>query len=184
MKFKNYCIIALGNIEGVKDEIGQISETAVRYSDAKGIVIATFSTVATAIELREYFTLNKRSFLLFEMGEDNYGVNITNTAIHDHLFGEIEQRGVQFLETLSEKLINEIQSTIKNPINGITGGSENSVVITDNVDVKEVVEIDFKSISKEKREEMVNELLDKGLENLDAKELKILKKLSKFPKNN
>lgn len=182
MKFKNYCIIVLGNVDNVKEEISQISETAVRYSDAKGIVIATFSTVATAIELREFFTLNKRSFLLFEMGEDNYGVNITNSAIHEHLFGEIEQRGVQFLETLSEKLINEIQSTLSNPISSISGGSENEVAISGKVEVNQLDSVDFNLLSIGEREEMVNTLLDKGFENLSSDDLKLLKKLSKKPK--
>ena len=40
MEFKSYCLVVLGRVEGVKDEIGKISETAVRYVDAKGIVIA------------------------------------------------------------------------------------------------------------------------------------------------
>lgn len=180
MKFKNYCLVVLGRVEGVKDEISKISETAVRYVDAKGIVIATFSTIATALELREFFTLNNRSFVLFELGDDNYGVNITNKAIHEHLFGEIEVKGPGILNSLTNRLMSEIgaiESNIPEPV--ISGSSNPSLVKTKKTEFEG---IDFSTLTISQREELVNKILDKGAENLNEKDKILLKKIAKTPK--
>lgn len=180
MKFKNYCLVILGRVEGVKDEISKISETAVRYVDAKGIVIATFSTVATATELREFFILNNRSFVLFEMGEDNYGVNLVNKGIHNHLFGEIERQAPDVLNTLTNKLMSDINgSTNKVPEAIITGSSQNGL----SKSRRNTFEgIDVVTLSVDEREEMVNKILDKGYQNLNDDDKNILKKLTKIRK--
>jgi hypothetical protein len=181
MEFKSYCLVVLGRVEGVKDEIGKISETAVRYVDAKGIVIATFSTVATALELREFFTLNNRSFVLFEMGDGNYGANLTNKAIHDHLFGDMEVHGMQPLNTLTGKLLSDINGSVgKIPEPVVSGTSETRMTRTKTT---EFDSIDLKNLSIDQRSEIVNKIIDKGVENLTEQDKKVLKKLSKPTKN-
>jgi len=42
MKFINYCIVVMGNMDSVKDDILKVSESQPRYIDAKGVLIATF----------------------------------------------------------------------------------------------------------------------------------------------
>jgi hypothetical protein len=178
MEFKNYCLVVLGRVEGVKDEIGKISETAVRYVDAKGIVIATFSTIATTLELKEFFTLNNRSFILFEMGQDNYGVNLTNKAIHEHLFGDIS--GFQSLNTLTGKLLSDINGSISRiPEPVISGSTQTKIIKNKKSDLNS---INLDNLSIDQRNKIVDEIIDKGIENLTDYDRKLLKKVSNYKK--
>ena len=43
MKFRNYCIVVMGETEGVIPEITKISETIPSVLDGGGVVISTFS---------------------------------------------------------------------------------------------------------------------------------------------
>ena len=54
MKFRNYCVVILGDTKNVKDEIQKVSETEPNVLDAKGIVIATFSSLMEPIELNDW----------------------------------------------------------------------------------------------------------------------------------
>ena len=65
MKFRNYCTLILTETEGVVDEIEKISESKVNVLDAKGILIATFSSSLEPCEITDIFKLNKRNFFLF-----------------------------------------------------------------------------------------------------------------------
>lgn len=182
MVFRSYCLVILGRVEGVKEEISKISETAVRYVDAKGIVIATFSTVATTLELKEFFTLNNRSFVLFEMGDGNYGVNLTNKAIHEHLFGQHDNTGSDILNTLTGKLLSDISASMGSyivPEPVISGSSQTRSVRSKNIDYDDVA---LTKLSVEEREKIVNNIIDKGVENLNEHDKKVLKKISKLGK--
>ena len=178
MEFKNYCLVVLGKVDRVKDEISKISETPVRYVDAKGIVIATFSTVATVGELKEFFILNNRSFLLFELNDNVSGVNLTNKAIHDHLFTNIGDP--ELLKTMSTQLMNEIENSIGN--NGkvpelITSGKSQTSLVRQKK--TEFDRIDVSNLSIVERDKMINALLEKGAENLTETDKIILDKISK-----
>ena len=179
MKFKNFCLVVLGNVLNVKDEISKISGTEVRYVDAKGICMATFSTVVTANELKEYFTSHGRSFILFEMGEDNYGVNLTNKTIHDHLFSEIEQNGVEMASTMTAELMSEIVRTVGTqvmPEAKISGSSQTEV---SKIKIDDFKDIDVAALSISEKENIVNTILDKGIENISSYDKKLLSKLTK-----
>ena len=87
MKFRNYCIVVMGDTLGVQAEIQKISETTPNILDAKGILIATFSSLAEPSELTEWFIENKRSFLVFDLDKESSGYHIVKRAIHEGLFG-------------------------------------------------------------------------------------------------
>ena len=72
IKFRNFCIIVLGQVEGVKDEIRKVSETELNILEAKNIIIATFSSVVSISEMSDYFKSNERIFILFEMKNGMY----------------------------------------------------------------------------------------------------------------
>lgn len=178
MELKDYCLIILGWVDGVKDEISKISGTAVRYIDAKGIVIATFSTVASTLELREFFTSSNRSFVLFEMGDDNYGVNLVNKALQAHLFKNIQSRENEIFVSPFTRLKSEVDGQVKE-YQPITGNSQNNVVKSKK---NEFSGIDVSNLSITQREELVNKILDKGVENLSEQDKRLLKKISKISK--
>ena len=55
MEFKNYCIIGLGDVSGIRDIISKISDITPRCIEQTGVFIGTFSCVMTANELKDVF---------------------------------------------------------------------------------------------------------------------------------
>ena len=76
MKFRNYCVVIMGNTTGVVPEIDKVSESKPNILDAKGIVIGTFTSFMEPNELSEWFKSNDRSFLVFDLNLDNSAVLI------------------------------------------------------------------------------------------------------------
>ena len=71
MKFRNYCVVVMGDTLGVVQEIEKISDSKPNILDAKGIIIATFTSFVEPSEISEWFTVNNRSFLVFDLNENN-----------------------------------------------------------------------------------------------------------------
>ena len=65
MKFKNFCIIVLGNIKNVEAEVRSMSELEINVFSTKGgdLFIATFTSIAEVSHLVDFFKSNKRSFM-------------------------------------------------------------------------------------------------------------------------
>ena len=188
MKFRNYGIVVMGNMESVKDDIIKIAETAPRYIDAKGVLIATFASVMEPAELKDFFNFNGRSFFLFDLDDQNSGYHMDNEKLHKHLFGYLINQGDQ-LKEMSERLMTDISATTK----------ETKGVATDNIpdDVKQAMiksskergtskkkksspKIHINDMSKKERENVVNGILDKGFSKLTNSDKSILKKISEL----
>jgi hypothetical protein len=167
MKFKNYCIVVMGDTLGVQAEIQKISETAPNVLDAKGILIATFSSLAEPNELTEWFKENKRSFLVFELDQKTSGFNITKKQIHEGLFGWLDKIDTnvmsdEFFKTMSESVI---KSKLKPLRKELKTNKLNEKLIS--------------NMSPKERHEKLNELIDNGLENLSEEDKKLLPLLAK-----
>jgi hypothetical protein len=106
MKFRNYCIVVMGDTLGVQAEIQKISEIDPNILDAKGILIATFSSLAEPNEITEWFISNNRSFLVFDLDKESSGVNITKKDIHEGLFGFL--RGLN-MDDMNDKFMKSIE---------------------------------------------------------------------------
>ena len=167
MEFKNYCIVVMGDTLGVQSEIQKISETTPNILDAKGILISTFSSIANVDELTEWFKSNKRSFLIFELDNKHSGYNITKKEIHEGLFGFLEKidntllseeffKNLKYIELKHKS--NPIRKELKKPIL-----DENSI----------------NKMSPKERIEMLNRLIDNGLDKLSEDEKKLLPLLAK-----
>ena len=171
MKIKNYCIAAVDNVAGVREEIASIAESDVKYVDGKGLIIATFSNAALVYELREYFRENNRSFLLFELGDDNFGAHFTKKHIYNHLFAEIDNQNTP-LDSTKQHLMNDLLNSSGGSISGVTASTKTSTIVkskkTDTIELTSE-EVKFK----------IDQLLDKGISNLTIKEKKDLAGLSK-----
>jgi len=159
MKFRNYCVVALGKVDGCKEEIIKIAESDIKFIKSTGVIIATFSSVATPSELKTYFQSFDRNFVLFELGKDNYGANLTDISIYNHLFGEYDQHG----DALAEELTTKLFKTINSGLSGDTG---------DNI-------IDIDNMTNDERTDLLNKMLDKGVENWNDSDKIIVEKLTK-----
>jgi len=111
MKFRNYCIVVMGDTQNVLAEIIKVSETKPNVLDAKGILIATFSSVAEPRELTDYFKLNGRNFLIFDLNSENSGFHMVKNEINEGLFGFLKDMNDETLKEKTNNLIHEISST-------------------------------------------------------------------------
>ena len=110
MLFRNYCIVVMGNTVGVVKEIHKVSEIEPNVLDAKGLLIATFSSVVEPKELTAFFTLNKRNFLLFDLNPNNSGFNIQKKEISNGLFSFLTEMNAETLVNKTNDLMYEIEN--------------------------------------------------------------------------
>lgn len=111
MKFKNYCVVSIGKVDGVKDIIVKLSESTPRYLEQKGVFIGTFSCIMSAKELGDILNREQRTFFIFEVGDESNCYRIGREDIHNQLFGHIEDGGDEILNILSNNLMNDIRMT-------------------------------------------------------------------------
>lgn len=172
MKFRNYCIVVMGNTSGVQSEIAKICEGDPNVLDAKGILIATFTSFAEPNELTAWFTENNRNFLIFDLDKENSGFNFTKKEIHDGLFGFLKhvntsEMNDNFLKTVSlSSDTKETKSTKKS--------TRNSVKNNNKLDLKNI-----EKMSSSEKQDLLNELIDSGLDNLTEEDKKLLPLLAK-----
>jgi len=182
MEFRNYCIVIMGDTEGALPEIAKICDNKPKVLTSEGITICTFTSVADAKELEDYFTSLTRSFFLFQVGASNTGYNITNKKIHSGLFSEMES-DLNDLKKMSDKLMWDIEDSF--PKSGDTKEipTVNLNLTTIKVKSKSKPRKDYyENLTEEERTDKVNEIIDKGYSNLsefDKEVLELLKKVGK-----
>jgi len=177
MKFRNYCIVVMGFTEGISLEISKISDINPNILDAKGIVIATFTATAEPSELTEYFKLNGRNFLLFDLDEKHSGYNIIKKNIHEGLFGFLSS--VDELKKRTEEMIDEIIYT-----SDTKDGPkfDKGIVVKTKIRQPREVEITDEEIAKmsnKEKMELLDSIIDKGADKLTKKDKELAKKLAK-----
>lgn len=84
---RKFCIIGLGNIEELKEDLTVISETSVNFVSGEGLIIATFESAFVLPEIEELLNMNNRSYIIFEMTMGFYSANIENKEFQNALFG-------------------------------------------------------------------------------------------------
>lgn len=175
MKFRNYCIVVMGNLDGSKDDILKVAETKPRYIDAKGILIATFASVMEPAELEDFFNYNGRSFMIFDLDKKSSGYNFDNERIHNHLFGYLVGSEDK-LKEMSSNLMDNISATTKD--NVATAHSQPQPVTRKKI--KKKATINYSELTKTERDNIVNDILDKGVERLTDSDKETLKKISEL----
>lgn len=196
IELTDYCIVVLGKTEGVKDEISKVSQTPPKYMDAKGLVISVFKSAMNTNELNVYFKINHRSFLLFELGDGNFGVHL-NEKFNKFLFGglipdnnneEEDDISRDVLDTLKNNMLKEgiIERSddlnswkkehndfINNTISGVT--KDKKITLESSTE-------EFSKMTGEQQKKEIDVILDKisggGVKALSELELEILKKFN------
>jgi len=169
MKFRNYCIVVLGNTEGVNEEIQKMSETTPNVLNAKGVLIATFSSLSEPSELTDWFKSQNRNFLIFDLDKDNSGFHITKPQIHEGLFGFLKTIDT---EEMSDKFfkIMELSSKTEN----IDAQIKKPVKVRNIIDIEKV-----KDMGPKEKQTLLDNIIDGGLENLSEHDKKWLYLLAK-----
>jgi hypothetical protein len=84
---KKVCLIGMGDVDGVKEDLTVLSESNVNFVSGEGLIIATFQTAFTIGELEELLKMNGRSFIVFEMTLGFYSASIADKEFQTALFG-------------------------------------------------------------------------------------------------
>ena len=131
MMIKSYCLIGLGNTNGIKEDVTHISESTANYVCGKGLLIATFTSTLHITEIEEFLNMNERSFIIFEMTPGFFSANIKDKKFQRALFGgkidnsfmdtfNMDDNLKEMMETLREDLTEEsnmIYKRVSPPIN-------------------------------------------------------------------
>lgn len=163
--FKNYCIVILGETKNSKLEIEKISEGSIKYVPGRNIILCTFLSILNVGELTEYFKSFDKNFLLFEINNKVSGFNIKDKTIEEQLFGTIHNDYLSELTNMSSEFLDFISKSMDN-----TGHTK-----TVNKDM--VHEID--TLSKKEMQTIIDEILNKGVENITKNDKLLLEKISK-----
>ncbi len=168
MKFRNYCVVIMGETDDVIDEIRQVSEMEPNILSAKGILISTFSSIIDPKELTDYFRSNGRNFLIFDLNPDNSGYFIVKENINEGLFGFLRKMNENALIEKTNNLINELTSSTVSDVT-IVKKKEKSISVEE-----------IPKMGAMERNNLMNQLIDKGFENFSEQDKLVLDKLAKY----
>ncbi len=161
LEFNNYCLLILGNIGDSGEVLKQITEEEIKYIEGKGLFMATFLSVLSPNELKNCFADKKCSVIVFKLNEDVSSVELNNKEKHNHLFEDFEK-------TFEKK-----QKLNKNFGSMIVLDKE--LIEEDNLNnIKE----EIKNMDKEQRKSLMDNIFDKGINNLTSGDKKILEILA------
>jgi hypothetical protein len=168
----------MGDTKGVFNEIEKVSDDKPNVLDARGIVIATFSSALTTKELTDWFKLNQRSFFVFDLDPETSGYHITKKEIHDGLFG--------FLATMDKDVLKKRASNLMDAIEDAKIIQENSKrfkveerIVKTVVRPRKLTESEIEDMTPREREEIMNKIIDNGVENMTDYDKKIMPLLVK-----
>lgn len=176
MKFRNYCVVIMGDTNGVSVEIEKVSETKPNILDARGIIIATFSSAVEPKELSDWFKLNKRSFFVFDLDQKSSGYHITKKEIHEGLFGFLNEFNEDVLKQRTNDLMDAIQDA---EIIQENSRKNKGVNVKTVVKPKRLTESEIENMTLKEKEEIMNKIIDNGVENMTEYDKKILPLLVK-----
>jgi len=154
---KNYCIIGLGKVDDVKEDLTVISETSINFVSGDGLIIATFTTAFHLGEIEEQLKMNERSYILFEMTPGFFSANIENKEFQEALFGSIFNNGNSFLKM--EEALKKIREGLKNGDVGFEMFNGDATIIekTDEELLKEALENEDYEEAAKLRDKINNE---------------------------
>jgi len=142
------CIFVLENTKGLLSELDKVAIDVPSFINAKGLFIATFTTTKSIDELKQYFIDKGRIFMLFKIDNSTTAFNFFNKKIEMGLF----------------KLMDENDS--------IDWGIDEFK--NDKFFDSELTDINIQKMTKDEKEAKLNELIDKGINNLTEEEKRIL----------
>jgi len=175
MELKNYCVVVMGDTKNALLEIEKVSDSKPNLLDAKGIIIATFSAFITIKELKDWFTLNNRSFLVFDLSDESSAFKITKEDIHEGLFGFLKDNNQNFLTKRTSELEDMIEDA--KIISETKHFNRDKFIDKFREDFKEENYLNESVIDKmynNEKQLWIGKILDKGIENLTEKDKKML----------
>jgi|TARA_R110000772_G_scaffold47540_2_gene108637 hypothetical protein len=160
---RNYCLVGMGEVSDIKEDIVFISETNPNYVGGKGMLISTFSSTLHILEVEDFLNLNERSFIIFEMTPGFFSATLNDRKLQNLLFGGKIDNSDPFSFKMEENLREFIEDIRGDVISEIAG--------TD-------VEFTLEDDTPLTLDELLDKINDVGYKNLTTNELNQLKKYS------
>ena len=183
MIFKNYCAVFFNPVDKLNGIVGKIAEDSPRVMKGKGISIYTFVSVVDSQILTEYFKSYDLNFFMFNLDPTTSGFNFVDKEKEMDLFGFLHNDKTSDSEKLANALMDDIiNNNVKSEsIPGIreSGRSKPYIVTDKNDDLDEILN-NIENMTKSERNLMLNEIIDKGVDNLDDTDKLILKRISEL----
>jgi hypothetical protein len=174
MKFRNYCILVMGVIDSdaIKLEIEKVTDSKINVLDARGILIATFTSGVSPKELSDWFRLNKRNFFLFDLDEENSGFYIAKQEIHKGLFGFLDEMTDQTLQDRASEFLKDIKVSEPIDIKGYSRPLRRE--LRKEVKPKQLTKEEVEKMTIKEKQELQDKIIDNGVENMTEYDKEIL----------
>ena len=167
MSLQKYNLIVLGNLKGIDDEINSFAENRKDKLKTDSILFTSFESAFLVNEVKELFKISNRKFVLFEDGVDNFYNSLElkelkqdpdYQTIYIDPFTTSCTGDFSNIKTIKEIILNEFMSKI----------IENQNTFTP---------YEINNMSDETKKDVLNNILDKGPDNLNEKDKELLTKL-------
>jgi hypothetical protein len=156
-------------LEEIKKDLSFIAEPKANFVEGDTVIIATFKTSLLLGEIEEFFNMNERTFVIFEMIPSKFFANLQNNEFQKALFGnEFDIKNLKGEDNVDlSDYVPKISDNLKEFLNEIK---------------EELRGEEFFNTQPRYEEPTVDEILDRinivGLDNLSKKEKEILEKNS------
>jgi hypothetical protein len=120
--------------------------------------------------------LNKRSFFVFDLDQKSSGYHITKKEIHEGLFGFLNEFNEDVLKQRTNDLMDAIQDA---EIIQENSRKNKGVNVKTVVKPKRLTESEIENMTLKEKEEIMNKIIDNGVENMTEYDKKILPLLVK-----
>lgn len=188
MKIFNYCVVFFVPLHGTTDDIYDISIDSHRIMKGKGISLISFSSTYGVKEISKILKNNERNFLIFNLDDEMSGFNLTDKEKESEFFGFINNvDSFEQLKKNSDDLLDDLSKTnFKHDLESTNNFEETYNYLYGkktplNYDFNnEFLDIDFENLSSDEKNYLINGIIDKGIENLNDNDKKVLNRLSKL----
>ena len=155
MKFRNYCLIVIGNDKKCVSDIAIVAENepTVLYMD--NMILSTFIANAEPSEIGEFLKLDNIEFLLFDLDSKSSSFNLSDMKISEQLFGLINKNNpTELTDKLNDYIIRDSTDLF---LGDIIDEDEDDVGLQL---VSIPISINYESLSKHEKELIINDILD------------------------
>ena len=164
MFLRSYCLLGLGNIEEIKEDLSVISESSVNYVSGKDMLITTFTTTFKIAELENFLKIHERTFIMFEMTPGFFSAALNNDEFQRALFGGDIDNSQFDTSFIMEDSMKGFMEALKQEVE------------------EEEFRFERKTTPTPTLDELLDKIGDKGIENLSTTEKNILNNYSKQKK--
>jgi hypothetical protein len=156
----------------IKLEIEKVSDSKINILDARGILIATFTSALTPKELSDFFKLNQRNFLLFDLNEENSGFNINKKEVNDGLFGFLKQMDNIDLEERAVEFLRDVEMSEPIDVRGYSKPLRSE--LRKEPKIKKLTKEEVEKMTVKEKQELQDKIIDNGIENMTEYDKEIL----------